>query len=255
MAINVNTVYQTVLLILNKEQRGYITPDEFNKTATQVQLDIFEQYFDDLNQQLRVPQTDVDYADRQANVEEKISTFKCIGTCPYTGNTGEFGLPILDDTTGFAVVYNDNPGQNEFSFYMLGAVTYEDSVSLPVELQRLQRFDFYNIERSPLTKSTKQFPTYLYESNDIFVNPKSITSNIKASFIRKPLDVVWNFTPGSLGQYNYTSTGSQNFELLASEQVNVILRILQYSGVIVRDPQIVQAASAEIQQNDINAKS
>jgi len=52
MAINVNTVYQTVLLILNKEQRGYITPDEFNKTATQVQLDIFEQYFDNLNQQV-----------------------------------------------------------------------------------------------------------------------------------------------------------------------------------------------------------
>ena len=71
MAINVNTVYQTVLLILNKEQRGYITPDEFNKTATQVQLDIFEQYFDDLNQQLRVPQADVDYSDRQMNIDEK----------------------------------------------------------------------------------------------------------------------------------------------------------------------------------------
>ena len=63
MAINVNTVYQTVLTILNKEQRGYITPDEFNKIGTQVQLDIFEQYFDDLNQQLRVPQADVDYSD------------------------------------------------------------------------------------------------------------------------------------------------------------------------------------------------
>ena len=33
MAINVNTVYQTVLLILNKEQRGYMTPLEFNKTG------------------------------------------------------------------------------------------------------------------------------------------------------------------------------------------------------------------------------
>ena len=40
MAINVNTVYQTVLLILNKEQRGYITPNEFNKIATQVQLEM-----------------------------------------------------------------------------------------------------------------------------------------------------------------------------------------------------------------------
>ena len=255
MAINVNTVYQTVLLILNKEQRGYITPDEFNKTATQVQLDIFEQYFDDLNQQLRVPQADYDYSDRRLNIDEKISIFKCIGTCPYTGNAGEFGLPILDDTTGFTIVYNDIPGQNEFAFYTLGTITYEDTNKLPVELQRLQRFDFYNIERSALTKSTEQFPTYLYESNDIFVNPKTITANIKASFIRKPLDIKWNFIPGDLGQYVYTSTGSQNFELLSSEQVNVILRILQYSGIIVRDPQIVQAAASEIQQNEINQKS
>ena len=65
MAINVNTVYTTVLSILNKEQRGYITPEEFNKLATQVQLEIFENYFEDLNQQLRVPQADSEYANRQ----------------------------------------------------------------------------------------------------------------------------------------------------------------------------------------------
>ena len=64
MAINVNTVYQTVLTILNKEQRGYMTPDEFNNVATQVQLEIFEKYFEDLNQQIRVPQTDMNYSDR-----------------------------------------------------------------------------------------------------------------------------------------------------------------------------------------------
>ena len=65
MAINVNTVYNTVLSILNKEQRGYITPDEFNKLATQVQLEVFENYFEDMNQQLRVPQTTNEYANRQ----------------------------------------------------------------------------------------------------------------------------------------------------------------------------------------------
>ena len=43
MAINVNTVYQTVLLILNKEQRGYMTPVEFNKTGAQAQLEIFDE--------------------------------------------------------------------------------------------------------------------------------------------------------------------------------------------------------------------
>ena len=79
MAINVNTVYQTVLLLLNKEQRGYITPNEFNKIATQVQLEIFEQYFEDLNQQLRGPGLQDEYADRVDNIEEKISIFKTFG--------------------------------------------------------------------------------------------------------------------------------------------------------------------------------
>ena len=39
--VNINTVYNTVLYILNKEQRGYITPTEFNSLAVQVQEEIF----------------------------------------------------------------------------------------------------------------------------------------------------------------------------------------------------------------------
>ena len=48
--ISVDTVYQTVLALANKEQRGYITPQEFNLFANQVQQEIFEQYFYDTNQ-------------------------------------------------------------------------------------------------------------------------------------------------------------------------------------------------------------
>ena len=50
MAVSIDTVYQRVLAIANKEQRGYITPQEFNLFANQAQMDIFEQYFYDLNQ-------------------------------------------------------------------------------------------------------------------------------------------------------------------------------------------------------------
>ena len=45
MAISIDTVYQRVLAIANKEQRGYITPQQFNLFANQAQLRIFEQYF------------------------------------------------------------------------------------------------------------------------------------------------------------------------------------------------------------------
>jgi len=93
MAINVNTVYQTVLLILNKEQRGYMTPLEFNKIGTQVQLEIFETYFESLNQQLRIPQTDVDYGDRIVSLDEKISLFKRFDNTAYSN--GSFSMPVL----------------------------------------------------------------------------------------------------------------------------------------------------------------
>ena len=50
MAVNIDTVYQRVLAFANKEQRGYVTPQEFNLFANQAQMDIFEQYFYDINQ-------------------------------------------------------------------------------------------------------------------------------------------------------------------------------------------------------------
>ena len=68
-----------------------MTPVEFNKIGAQVQLEIFESYFDSLNQQLRVPQADVDYSDRVMNLDEKISIFKTTGAAIY--DAPSFSLP------------------------------------------------------------------------------------------------------------------------------------------------------------------
>ena len=57
------------------------------------------------------------------------------------------------------------------------------------------------------------------------------------------------------GNFNGGSTyGSTNFEISDSMQTEVILEILKYSGVIIRDPQIVQAASQELAQEEVNSK-
>ena len=257
MAINVNTVYQTVLLILNKEQRGYITPTEFNSLGTQVQLEIFEKYFEDLNQLIRVPQTDTDYADRVKNLDEKMNIFKTVGDAVYisttpsgTNNTVSYWtLPALD-------IF----GQ-EVVFYRLGSVIYNDEV----EIQRLDRTEFYQIKKSPLTKPSKTFPVYLFENNRLYVQPESIITqgDIKVDYIRKPIDPIWGFTVGTLGQYIYNEdpynvntmpTGSRNFELHGSEQTNVILQILKYAGIIIEDPQIVQDAAQQVAINEQNEK-
>jgi len=96
MAINVDTVYKTVLLILNQQQRGYITPSEFNKLGSQVQLNMFENYASDLNQQYRVPQNDTEYANRVKNIDEKIDIFKKIGTANYNTAGSFFTHPYAN---------------------------------------------------------------------------------------------------------------------------------------------------------------
>jgi len=159
------------------------------------------------------------------------------------------------------VVYDDAPSASQFAFYRLGTVTYTVPTNppippiKPVEIQRLQRVEFYNIDKSDLTAPSVNFPVYLYESGKLNIKPPVINSNVQASFLRKPKNVKWAFTQGTVGQYIYDNNNSTNFELSSSEQVEVITRILFYSGVIIRDPQIVQAAAQEIQQNEINQKS
>ena len=74
--VNVDTVYQRVLTLANKEQRGYITPQEFNLLANQAQMDIFEQYFYDLNQFSRLNGNDTGHADMVDILEEKIGIFE-----------------------------------------------------------------------------------------------------------------------------------------------------------------------------------
>ena len=309
MAINVDTVYKTVLLILNKEQRGYMTPDEFNKIATQVQLEIFENYFENLNQQLRVPDNDSEYADRIKNLDEQLAVFKTMGNCSYVGNS-EWDLPTSSGSTiytepvfqtvngqsnytltlltqaqiqnGLLKVYFNgvlqNPSQYSIAsntiiltsipttvfnvlvtvtandFYRLGTVIYDDTI----EMQRVQRNNLLYINKSPLTKPTKKYPLYIYEEEKLYVYPETIATNDKvtASFVRKPKDVIWNFTATTpYYTYLYSPNTSQQFELMVSEQTNVIMKILLYSGVVIKDPQIIQVAAQQIQNENINSKS
>ena len=76
MAVSIDNVYQKVLAIANKEQRGYITPQEFNLFANQAQMEIFEQYFYDLNQAMRGSENNSEYSDMVNIVEEKLQPFE-----------------------------------------------------------------------------------------------------------------------------------------------------------------------------------
>ncbi len=94
----------------------------------------------------------------------------------------------------------------------------------------------------------------------------------KVSYLRKPKDPRWGYTiDGSTNGYIYDSTeynpptyptpsdptywGSTNFELHETEQTELIIKILMYSGVIIRDPSIVQTAGQMDQQETAQENS
>jgi len=244
MAIKVNEVYATVLTIINKEQRGYVTPYEFNQIATQVQLEIFESYFENLNQQLRVGGNSSEYANRVKLLQEKIATFEVEDTIT-VDNLGVGALPL--------------------DLHRLGALRYINYNYLPVEIEESTKQEFNLLRRSSLTEPSSTWPIYYILGNEVKILPATATdvNNVYTiEYIRKPKNVVWAYTVGSLGQYIFNNssnpvdpgvipaTGFQDFEISDIDQTEVILRILAYAGIIIRDPQIIQAAASAVQQQD-----
>ena len=61
------------------------------------------------------------------------------------------------------------------------------------------------------------------------------------------------FTEANL--FSGSQQGYIDFGLQTSEQTELILNILLYAGIVIRDPQIIQVAQSELQQDKINEKS
>jgi hypothetical protein len=205
--VNVDTVYKTVLTILNKEQRGYLTPAEFNRIGTQVQLEIFEKYFEDINQQFRVPQPSNEFTNRLLNAEEKLAIFKTTGVL-----SGVWNAPDPDPT------YYTLPEE----LHTLGTIMMDESL----ELQRVQRNELLLLNRSKLTKPNKKQPVYVLEGEynatppaaqqhlkkayiyprNLWYNGQNTKSTITTSYIRTPNSPRWGYTTGNVGQYVYDSS-------------------------------------------------
>jgi len=254
MAVSVNTVYTTVLYILNKEQRGYVTPSEFNSIADLVQKEIFNSYFPNGNQQNRKNQNnsenDTEFFNMYEDVEYKLFPFK------------------KDITFTYDVANNSFYNATSSSIYKIGevVVTYDGQPKYESIAQLSDKRDFEKITRSKLTTPTKQYPLFITTNATptsltnrlaLKVSPwtSSTSGNVVASCLLNPTSPNWNFTVGSVGQYIYSANNSVDFQLDISEQTNLIINILKYFGIVVNDPTIIQVAEQESQAVQINEKS
>lgn len=226
MAINVDTVYQRVLAILNKEQRGYLTPQKFNLYATHVQLDIFEQYFYDLNQFLRVPGNSTEYSDMVRILEHKISLFETTANTP-TFSTNSWQLPS--------------------DLYRLGSVLYRGYI----EVTQLTKKEYLYVQNSPIGKPSNSLPIFIKGVEGITVYGDALITDVSPSadtisfqYVKKPSDVVWGYT-SVFGTEQYNANTSNNFDLDQSEETDIVIRILALAGLEVQDIGIYNAGSGE----------
>ena len=239
MAVSVDTVYQTVLALANKEQGGYITPQEFNLFANHAQSEIFEQYFYDLSQFKRGRGSDDNESDMVSLLEDKIAIFSSTATLgnqdPEAGNS-KFTLPK--------------------NFYRLIDVRTGSSHS-NVQVNKLSRKDFWEYNQGPLTKGTLSRPNCYFHGQDgvLWVNPDGI-EKIDANYIRKPKTPKWTYVVvNEKALWNPMSSDKQDFELHPSEQHNLVVKILKLAGVSIKDYNLAQAAGQNEVQNIQQQKS
>ncbi len=223
MAINVNTVYRTVLSLANREQRGFITPDQYNRLARLAQLDLFEKAFFDYNRFLTRQEGNTvndEYANLVKTTKEKIDVFSTSST--------------LSFSSGIAAVPS-----NFYKCIMISTGTRG------LEVQEVQKSDLPQINSSKLTAPSSSYPVYYKEGTNIKILPTSISS-ATLDYIFKPADPTWGFTTGATyGDIAYASGSSVNFQLHDSEEVPLIIKILAYAGITIKDPSIIQAAKQE----------
>ena len=235
--VNIDTVYQRVLALANKEQRGYITPQEFNLFANQAQMETFEQYFYELNQFSRAPGNDTEYSDMVGIIDEKISLFKKQKT--------------LSTISSSAQLYNipDN-------CYRLGILSYRSR-----EVEEVNGKELLYIASSPLTKPTARRPIYTrYENQSgddmLEVFPKNLPGGtIVATYIKNPQKVQWGYNVvGSNALYDASSDVTAHFELHRSEEASLVHKILGLAGITLNKPGLMQIGQQLDQQTENKEK-
>ena len=221
MAISVDTVYKKVLAILNKESRGFLTPDEFQRIGSQIQLDLLDKAFHDYNRAVArdsMGRGGQGYADIPKKIQDRIDPF--YATASVTLTTGVGTLP---------------------TFYNIISVSTD---SRQTDIERVEKAKLSFLLSSPLTTPSTTFPIYYVTGATLTVNPSSLTS-VDIDYVSVPNSPVWNYETDANGAFTYTATGSTDFGLHPSSEVDLILGILRYSGVVIKDPSVVQTIGQE----------
>ena len=257
--ISIDTVYQRVLALANKEQRGYITPQEFNLHANQAQQDIFEQYFYDLAKyvNLTAKGTPTDTVSENTTIEpdfgsmvnlirEKLTIYEG-SPVALVNSSGNLRLPDLS-----ASIYRTGR-----YVYNTGGHVHEPLIKTEKHMLPLIKEQWDAVAGSLWHNNHVHPARYFYHENtdgSISAYAESaattaLTSGVSCEVIAAPpRDVKWAYVVVN-EKALYDSSNSVDFNLHKSEETNLVVKILELAGITINKPGLVQIASNEEAQN------
>ena len=238
----INSVRNTILAILNKNNYGYISPADFNLFAKQAQLDIFDDYFYQYNQLINKENARLSgsgYADVRKGYEEVIDMFS--ETKTLTQNLlNQYFLPS-QTTTGD-------------DYYLINKVLCFSGGILRGEAEKVSNSKITMLNSSNLTAPTLEYPAYNLEGSFITIYPAQFNgaTDVQAQYIRYPKTPNWTYLTVANGDpaFNQSNADFQDFELSPDDETSLVFKILQYAGMSIRDIQEAQFGAEQEQMEE-----
>ena len=238
----INSVRNTVLAILNKNNYGYISPSDFNLFAKQAQLDIFDDYFYQYNQLINKENARLSgtgYANITKGYEEVIDMFS--ETKTLTQNLlNQYYLPSTSTTLD--------------DYYLINKVLCSSGGIYQGEAEKVSNSKITMLNLSNLTSPTLEYPAYSLQSSFITIFPAQFNgaTDVQAQYIRYPKEPNWTYLNVANGDpaFNQSNADFQDFELSPDDETSLVFKILQYAGMSIRDIQEAQFGAEQEQMEE-----
>ena len=217
--ILIDSVYQKVLALANKEQRGYITPQDFNLFADQAQMEIFEQYFYDINLARKSQGNDTVYADIDDMLEQKLQVFEA---------SWNSNLPPLSMQDVYRIydIYVGDPSVGTVACEIVNTKDFNAA---------------YN--KSRILAPTPSRPIAVIRNDSVIVADgfNSLTTPSTIVYIRVPKKPNWTYVVVNKKAMYNANNSTVNFELHKSEEVQLVNKILKLAGISNKQNDIATA--------------
>ena len=318
----INSVRNTVLSVLNKNNYGYISPSDFNLYALQAQMEMYEDYYSAYNKALNMENqrlSGTDYANIAQPISEALEIFLVEdflfpvvnGAGAYinqfftpssttTGNDFYMINKLLCYTRQLSLGMSDPsiiipfglvaPGPGDFitngvsvgdivlnvtthTSAIVNSVTSETVLGLTEniftvtsqeyavfssqeysEAEKVSNGKITMLNTSILTAPSLMFPAYTLIDGRLNSYPPSIVGYgaVKATYFRYPKPPKWTYITLLNGEpaFDQSQPDYQDFEMPLEDEYKLVMKILRYCGMSIREIQVAQFAIAQEQQQE-----